>query len=854
MLPASPGERAVQGLLNRLIPAHAERFVLESIPRDPGGDVFEIESRGDSIVLRGNDGVSLASALSWYLKYSCGAHVGWSGDQLSLPARLPRVPLRVRHVSPFEFRYNFNYCTFGYSMPWWDWERWEREIDWMALNGINAPLALTGQETIWRDVYRQRGFTEAELREFFCGPAYFPWFWMGNLDAWGGPLPDAWFDRAESLQRRILDRQRAFGMRPVLPAFTGHVPPSFERRHPEAKVRRVNWGVGFADTHLLDPSDPLFHEVGTAFLREQIRRYGTDHLYSSDTFNENRPPTPDPEFLGRVGNAVWRSMADVDPDAIWVMQGWIFVNEPDFWKEPQTRALLASAPPGRMLVLDLFCDVTPVWSRTSAFHGQPWVWCVLHNFGGRMNLFGDLEGIANKVWAARSDPARGRLAGIGLTMEAIENNDVVYELAAEQAWRERPVDVRTWLRDYARRRYGARLPGAERAWDLLLRHVYTPGSAGEAGAGVVCARPSLTTGPWGGTTGGHYDPARLVEAWDALLREAHPVRSSEPYRHDLVDVARQVLSNLAHAVHRRMSEAYRRQDEQALVAASDDFLAVLERMDRVLATRTAFLLGKWIADARACGTSLTERNLYERNARMLVTLWGGDSGVLRDYSARQWSGLIGGFYVPRWRMFLDATLDALRSGEDLDGARIDAEIRRWEERWCESRDRYPAAPRGDWLEEARAARRWAEPLLKRYAPKTWPRSLARGKPVTATSVQGEHRPEFAVDGVVSRGSAWWADPWPQSLTVDLERPAEVGRIVLVPYWGDGRVYEYRIEGSLDGSAWHALVDASANAEPASENGHEHRFVATRARFVRVTMLRNSANSGVHIVEVFVYRK
>ena len=30
------------------------------------------------------------------------------------------------------------------SYAWWDWERWEREVDWMALNGINLPLAFTG--------------------------------------------------------------------------------------------------------------------------------------------------------------------------------------------------------------------------------------------------------------------------------------------------------------------------------------------------------------------------------------------------------------------------------------------------------------------------------------------------------------------------------------------------------------------------------------------------------------------------------------------------------------------------------------------------------------------------------------
>ncbi len=42
-----------------------------------------------------------------------------------------------------------NVCTASYSMAWWDWRRWEEEMDWMALSGINLALAFTGQEAIW---------------------------------------------------------------------------------------------------------------------------------------------------------------------------------------------------------------------------------------------------------------------------------------------------------------------------------------------------------------------------------------------------------------------------------------------------------------------------------------------------------------------------------------------------------------------------------------------------------------------------------------------------------------------------------------------------------------------------------
>ena len=73
------------------------------------------------------------------------------------------------------FRYYQNVCTVGYSSVWWAWPRWEREIDWMALHGINLPLALTGQEAIWRRVYLELGLTPAEIDQHFTGPAFLPW-------------------------------------------------------------------------------------------------------------------------------------------------------------------------------------------------------------------------------------------------------------------------------------------------------------------------------------------------------------------------------------------------------------------------------------------------------------------------------------------------------------------------------------------------------------------------------------------------------------------------------------------------------------------------------------------------------
>lgn len=176
---AASGEQAFSQLdkeaavhfLQRIVKDRAPAFVIEYIASGEGRDVFEIESRKNKIILRGNNGTSVASALNYYLRNYCHCLITWNGINMNLPVLLPVVKEKVHKTTAYQYRYYLNYCTFNYSMAWWDWDRWQKEIDWMALNGINTPLALTGEEAIWQQVYRNLGFNDQELDQFFCGPA-----------------------------------------------------------------------------------------------------------------------------------------------------------------------------------------------------------------------------------------------------------------------------------------------------------------------------------------------------------------------------------------------------------------------------------------------------------------------------------------------------------------------------------------------------------------------------------------------------------------------------------------------------------------------------------------------------------
>jgi len=707
--PAAPHRpvdlRAAAALVARVVPGHAAGFQLAAIPDSSGLDVFEVAQDGGRIVLRGSSGVAIASALNWYLEHVAGLNVSLPLRPIRLAALLP-VPAPVRVITPHRLRYFFNYCTFSYSMAWWDWEQWQRMIDWMALKGINTPLAVTGQEAVWQLVLQDLGFSRDQIANFLVGPAYLPWGWMGNIDGLGGPLPDSWIAAHITLERQILERERALGMTPALQGFTGHVPASITRVFPGARIHQTgDWSAGFSGTWFLDPMDPLFQRFGRRFIERQAELYGTDHLYAADPFNEINPPSNDSTFLAGMGHAIYSSMQAVDSRAVWLLQGWFLYYQASFWREPQARALLGAVPDDHMVVLDLWGDRHPVWTSRQSFYGKPWVWNVLYNFGGKISVNGDLPAIARNLDSALRSPAHGRLSGIGMMMEGLGVNPVVPDFVMDQAWRDRVPAIDAWSRDYVARRYGAPSAAAWYAWQRLLATAFR--SSAQTG-NFLAERPQFYTRgtAYRSEPVAPYDVAVLTEALDSLLSAEPVLGGNDNYQYDVVNLTRQVLGQLAVPLVTRAQEAYSRGDRAALSNAARRITGLLGDLDTLVGTRGEFLLGRWIADARRWGRNDAERRLYEWNARNIITLWGtacteGQNDDLNLYAFKEWSGMFTSYFLPRWREFFARLDRSLETGVPFDRAPFAAAMCEWEQAWSRDDTPFATEPRGEALPTAR---------------------------------------------------------------------------------------------------------------------------------------------------------
>lgn len=261
----------IEGLLERIDKGSSKKFVIEHKKSEI--DFFELDQKDDKVVIRGNNYVNIACGLNWYLKYHVGIHLCWNNMQAKLPEVLPKVKKKERYETEMKYRYDFNYCTFSYTMAFWDWKRWEKEIDWMALHGINLPLAMVGTDGVWYNVLKKLGYTKEEINKFIAGPGFQAWWLMNNLEGWGGPNPDSWYKQQVLLQKQIVKRMREYGIEPVFPGYSGMVPHNAKEKL-GLNVSDPGLWNGYHRPTFLQPTDPRFQEIASLYYNEMNKLYG----------------------------------------------------------------------------------------------------------------------------------------------------------------------------------------------------------------------------------------------------------------------------------------------------------------------------------------------------------------------------------------------------------------------------------------------------------------------------------------------------------------------------------------------------------------------------------------------------
>ena len=666
-------------------------------------EVFSIGGEGGKIQIKGTTISAITTGLGWYLNNIAKINIAWnslnektvSGDAYADLSNIPVPTAEETHTSDAKYRYYLNTCTFGYSMTSWTWKRWQQEIDWMALHGINMPLQLVGLEEVWRKFLtmeqggkRKYGYTDAEAKAFVAGPAFIAWWAMNNLEGWGGTgtgsksgynnlagaggvQDDAWYVRQKNLAKQITERQRELGMQPVLPGWSGMVPTNFASKSGYAtRGNGGNWAGDFVRPLLLNVNigADKYAAIAADYYACLKDVMGESQYYSMDPFHEGGGAGTMEDY-----KALYDAMEVAKKGSQWVIQQWQ-------WSATQAYSLTA-VPAGRLIVLDLFSDGAPAFDKYTGYAPQDAVFCAIPNFGGRSGLMGRLNNVTDNYFAYKTKYAS--IKGIGTAPEAIEQTPVTYDLIYQLPWMGSKPSVAEWIKNYATARYGTDNTILQEAWELLRQGPLNYGADAIQGPveDVWAARPNLDANKassWGKTlkdAANIYTPARrqmLIDATYKLLSQKNEIGDDEVfqsnYNYDLVEFGGAVMADYAYDLLLAIKAAKNTAgnnfaNDATYKARRDAFLALIEDVDKFKGTNLNFRLGKWTQEARdaageVTGATTATPDWYEyNNARTILTTWSSPGTNLTDYSYRSWQGLMKDVYLPRWKYYFNNNCD-----------------------------------------------------------------------------------------------------------------------------------------------------------------------------------------------------
>ncbi|WP_141726116.1 alpha-N-acetylglucosaminidase, partial [Actinacidiphila rubida] len=614
---------AARGVVDRMVPAWSPSIDLAACaPAATGAERYEIAPRHGRVRIAGSSPSALLTGVGAYLKDIAHTDVSWSSDASAEPlgvrGRPPLPSAPVTHTANVPHRVLSNDTADGYTNAYWDWHRWQRELDVAALHGINAFFLPVGMEAVYQRTMRDFGYTAAQMRAWMPMPAHQPWWLLQNMsDLAADQESQALIDARAALGRRIADRMRALGIEPILPGYFGTVPGGFTARNAGAAVVPQGTWCGAQRPGWLDPRTAVFGRVAAAFYRTQARLLGTSGAFKMDLLHEGGNPGTVP--VGEAARDVQAALETAHPGATWVILG---------WQRNPTAELLAGVDRSRMLIIDgltdRYTDSDPSSDPATRFSGTPYAFGSIWNFGGH-TATGANAAVWNTRFFAQLATPRTPLRGIAVLPEANDNNDAAFEFLTELAWAPARPDLPTWFGHFADARYGTPDPHAEAAWRIIGATAYSMPANGwsEAPDGLFAARPSLgaTRGSPTSPARTRYDTTAFAGALTELLHAAPRVRATPLYRYDLVDVARQVLSNRSRDWLPRIRAAYDAANRPLLHDLTAQWLGTMRTLDALLRTRPEFMLGHWLRYGTRAAANPADRAAVQRDLRTLITVW-----------------------------------------------------------------------------------------------------------------------------------------------------------------------------------------------------------------------------------------
>jgi hypothetical protein len=890
--PADPGLTLIaigRAETNELVKACIESGSVALSADDPGLDGYVIKTlaspEGQSVLLLGGSrDRGTLYAVYELLRHTANVGYFWDANRIPTSSDFIVPPIDIRERPFFRDRLNLHPLG-GYGGNWHahSVDNWKRGIDWAAQNRLNQ-LLLTGDPA----------------------PPIFMQIVRARLSGQPDPV-------ATEADRKDIDFYRqvfAYAAKADIEllsclAIAPIADEQIQQAHRDARYNQASWLDFTSPVRYIYPGDPLFKafyrttaEVWRELFPESSHTYYAGGPHSETKFHDITPEEED-VILIDSNKVHLEGVLEADPQAVFQVSAWGFVFDPHgFWNDRRTKLFLDAMRSDRYIIWDIACDLSMVYKspRINYWQGNPWMFCILHSFGGCDELHGDVAGTLKMAQDVATDPKAGNCVGFGQTPELMGPSVLFYDFLNQIAWDPRPITVEGYLLDFANRRYGPQVgPQMMPHLRAMAETVYSDKGSSRS---LHEHRPDL--GNWAprwDLSWGKLSPPQALQTakvlagfTQALLEHEDTLGHEQPYRNDLIDYTDQALTELANIRRMTLDQAFMDGDQQRFESEVIYMNQMLDEIERVLSARSEYRVldvfqrhGGDIAHWPDAGRGLRDGQLtFAKSIPGLI-----------DYQARGLYELVKFHNRPR----IDAYVDYLRSQMAAGETTADSEalITRYvalEHHWVdEGFDPAEAPPfDGTEAEACRQALAAAHPIMEL----PWQRedvippgltdvtNIAIDHCVAASTTLPGFNLNSVADGDVSWGTGWASQGLapgqtvpPQWLLFDFGQPREVIAIQYFiessPVGARAKRYcrDYLVEISDDGENWRPVKQGSfAAEETAFDPAHpltkstsatpKHSLpliefdAPVNARYLRFHMLNSHAGNIILVGELKIW--
>ena len=610
-------------LIRRNTPRLCDNFTLKNIEDDNGFDRFEVYAEDGKVVLAGNSNLTLAMAYYRYLNEYCGVVITNGDYDISALGTAPLPKEKISFTVKQKIRARTSYEFFALEGNYWGFDRWEKEIDFMAMHGINAALQPVGFDGVIFHFLDDMGLDENECLEFSSGPAFLSRQLTGNIAGTHSVKSKEYLDRKIYIGKKIVEREKELGISPILPAVIPTVPFNVRRKYRKMEIFKAPQWYNFPPIFFIKADNAFFNVFNLRFLKKQQELLGeTKSFFYEPLYDVN--PKGFTSHVAAIGQSVSEVLNEFDPEAVCYTH--LSAINADFFKDLSGKKFIFIKDKGDESILS----------------GKKYITAIRGNFYGRTAIYGDMNNVCGCPFSKDENSL-----GTAVELDTFRENPLYCAAVLKSATADSAFDSDDFTRDFAQKRYKT-----DAYTDELIRLKNLCYTNDESVGSIICARPTTQirhTAPYD-TLERKYDYRELFAIAKSILE--NDARKVDTIRADVQSILRQSLSDFAAPVYKKATEFFREKNVGNFEQASNLFLEICEDLDRLLKTREETNFSTKYEEAHSLGENKEEKEAIDINFLMLHTIWGPlGHTFLYDTAWAEWGGLIKDYYAQRWFMY-----------------------------------------------------------------------------------------------------------------------------------------------------------------------------------------------------------